>query len=189
VPPPTLPLIVSAPPAPAEEPPLEADTAVEIDDEEKEEEPPKPAHAPGPGALLSAAAAVLGRSESEVRARLGPVLPVYVRALTGGTFTNARAVGSDWVLRGAARDEQPFAALPERERDLVTLAVQLALLEALATDRRVPLLVGADLPARGDAEKRALARALRRLSSVVQVVQVTTDATPWAEHATKSIPV
>jgi hypothetical protein len=69
----------------------------------------------------------------------------------------------------------------------VLLAVQLALLEALATDRRVPLLVGPDLPARGDAEKRALARALRRLASVVQVVQLSGDDGPWAEHATKSI--
>jgi hypothetical protein len=53
----------------------------------------------------------------------------------------------------------------------------------------VPLLVGPDLPARGDTEQRALARALRRLSSVVQVVQIATDDAPWSEHATKSIPV
>jgi hypothetical protein len=144
---------------------------------------------PGPGTLLAASAHVLGRSEAEVRARLGPVLPVYVRALTAGAFTNARASGSDWVLRGAARDEQPFAALPDRERELVMLAVQLALLEALASDRRVPLLVGPDLPARGDGEKRALARALRRLSSVVQVVQLAGDDGPWSEHATKTVTV
>ncbi len=66
------------------------------------------------------------------------------------------------------------------------LAVQLALLEALAADRRVPLLVGPDLPARGEAEQRALARAFKRLASVVQVIQFATSSAPFAEHAGKS---
>lgn len=169
---------------------VEADTAVELD--EKPDEDPEPerdaaAAAPGPEALVAAASRVLGRSESEVRARLGPVLPVYLRALSAGTFTNARAADTGiWMLRGAGREEQPFSALPERERELVRLAVQLSLLESLATDRRVPLLVGPDLPARDDNERRALARAFKRLASVVQVIQVVTVSEPWAEHAGKS---
>jgi hypothetical protein len=156
-------------------------------DEKPDEEPEPTATELGPEALVEATSRVLGRSEAEIRARLGPVLPVYLRALSTGTFTNARASdGGGWLLRGAARDEQPFAELPERERELVRLAVQLALLEALAGDRRVPLLVGPDLPARGEAEQRALARAFKRLASVVQVVQVVTASEPWAEHAGKS---
>ncbi len=166
--------------------PAEADTAVDLD--EKPDEEPEPADdVSGPELLVAAAARVLGRSDSEVRARLGPVLPVYLRALSGGAFTNGRAAdGGAWLLRGAGREEQAFASLPDRERALVRLAVQLALLEALAGDRRVPLLVGPDLPARGEAEQRALARAFKRLSSVVQVIQVATSSEPWAEHAGKS---
>ena len=100
---------------------------------------------------------------------------------------NARA-GEEgaWLLRGAGREEQAFSALPARERELVRLAVQLALLEALAGDRRVPLLVGPDLPVRGEAEQRALARAFKRLASVVQVIQFATQSAPFAEHAGKS---
>jgi len=44
----------------------------------------------------------------------------------------------------------------------------------------------ARLPARGEAEQRALARAFKRLASVVQVIQVVTTSAPWAEHAAKS---
>ena len=170
-----------------ERPPTDADdTAVDLF--EKPDEEPEPAsEEPGPEALIAATARVLGRSEAEVRGRLGPVLPVYLRALSIGTFTHARAAeGGSWLLRGAAREEQPFAELPERERELVRLAVQLALLEGFASDRRVPLLVGPDLPARGDGEQRALARAFKRLASVVQVIQVVTASEPWAEHAGKS---
>jgi hypothetical protein len=166
--------------------PTDADTAVDLF--EKPDEDPEPASEQlGPEALVAAAARVLGRGDAEVRARLGPVLPVYLRALSMGTFTNARAAdGGSWLLRGAVREEQPFSELPARERELVRLAVQLALLEALASDRRVPLLVGPHLPARGEAEQRALARAFKRLASVVQVVQVVTESAPWAEHAGKS---
>lgn len=180
-------LPVARPSAPAEEfMPTEADTAVDL--VEKPDEEPEPfADEIGPELLVEATARVLGRSEAEVRARLGPVLPVYLRALSTGVFTNARATdGGGWLLRGAAREEQPFAELPDRERELVRLAVQLALLEALAGDRRVPLLIGPDLPARGEAEQRALARAFKRLASVVQVVQFATASAPWAEHAGKS---
>ena len=111
----------------------------------------------GLGALVEASARLLGRSEAEIRARAAPALSVYLRALTSGTFTSARrADDGGWVFRGASREEQTFVALPDRERGLVSLALQLALLEALAGERRVPLLVGPDLPTRGDSEARAL---------------------------------
>jgi hypothetical protein len=172
-----------------------ADTAVALEEkEEPEEETPREAQAAvdergtGPGALIEATARLLGRSEAEIRARVAPALPVYLRALTSGSFTNARrADDGAWVFRGAARDEQYFGALPERERALVCLALQLALLESLAGERRVPFLVGPDLPIRSDAEARALARALKRLSAVVQVVQAHADERPFAEHAAKSL--
>ena len=168
------------------------------DSEEGEETPRDPLPAPVPAEpprrpveptlWIEAAARVVGRSEGDVRARFAPAVSVYLRALSGGTFTSVRR-GEDgaWVLRGAARDEQPFSALPDREQALVCLVFQLALLEALASERRVPLLVGPDLPIRGDAEARALGRALKRLSAVVQVVQATAGDAPFAEHAAKCL--
>lgn len=173
----------AAAPAPA---PLDADTAVDLF-EKPDEEPEPVSESVGPEGLLAAAARLLDRSEAELRARLGPVLPVYLRALSMGVFASARVgEGGGWILRGADRDEQPFTALPDRERELVRLAVQLALLEALAADRRVPLLVGPDLPVRGHAEQRALARAFKRLASVVQVIQIVATSEPWTEQAGKS---
>ncbi|MFI5314373.1 MAG: hypothetical protein ACHQ6T_01620 [Myxococcota bacterium] len=173
------------------------DTAVELDEKEEaaEDTPRDPvrddeADQAGPGALVEAAARLLGRSETEIRARLAPALPVYLRALTAGTFTNARrADDGGWVLRGAARAEQPVSARPDRQRARVCLALQLALLEALAGERRVPLLVGPQLPIRTDSEARAVGRALKRLSAVVQVVQACSGDSPFAEHAGKCLSI
>jgi hypothetical protein len=189
----------SLPPAPPAPP---AVTASEVEEEETPVDPPSPEPpppappaaesapaGPNPNALLDAAVRVIGRPEIDVRARMAPALPVYLRALTGGSFTNARrSDDGQWLLRGAARDEQPFERLPPRERALVCLALQLALLESLAAERRVPLLVGPDLPIGPDAETgRALARAFKRLSAVVQVVQACVDDKLFAEHAGKCL--
>ena len=186
------------PPLPPGDPsPAAADTAVELEEKEDSlaDTPREPLPlerservALGPNALVEATARLLGRSEAEIRARVAPALSVYLRALTSGTFTSARRVDDGgWVFRGASRDEQPFAALPDREGGLVCLALQLALLEALAAERRVPLLLGPDLPIRGDSEARALGRALKRLSAVVQVVHACAGDAPFGEHAGKSL--
>ena len=198
IPLPELPPELRAPPELPPEP-GPADTAVDLDEPEHddpladpgEETPREPLALPpspnaGPSAMVEAAARVLGRREAEVRARLAPVLPVYLRALTAGAFTNARR-GDDggWVLRGSARDEQPWSALPEGEQALICLALQLALLEAHAGERRVPFLVGPELPLRSENDARAFARALKRLSAVVQVVQAVAGEWPASEHAGK----
>ncbi len=174
--------------------PSPADTAVDFDEKEEPAEdtphdplPPRAAGV-GPHALVESAARLLGRSEAEIRARVAPALSVYLRALTSGTFVNARgSEDGSWVFRGAARDEQPYSSLPDRERALVCLALQLALLEALAGERRVPILLGPDLPVQSDSEARALGRALKRLSAVVQVVHACAGETPFGEHAGKSL--
>ena len=191
IPMPDLPPLLPIEPAPPEpEPPLESHAPPEAEEETPREPLGDLVERPssGPAALIEAVSRLLGRSEAEIRARVAPALSVYLRALTGGTFTNARrADDGGWVFRGASREEQPYLALPDRERVLVCLALQLALLEALSGERRVPLLVGPELPLRGEAELRAFARALKRLSAVIQVVQACTDDAPYAEHAAKCL--
>jgi hypothetical protein len=185
-----MPELPSLPPTPIAPPESEAAAPPAPEDDPGEATPLEPVapRAFGPGALVEAAARLLGRSEAEIRARVAPALTVYLRALTAGTFTAARrADDGSWVFRGSARDEQPFAALPDRERALVCLALQLALLEALSGERRVPLLVGPELPVRGDVEARALGRALKRLSAVIQVVHACAGDAPLAEHAAKCL--
>ncbi|HTO06333.1 MAG TPA: hypothetical protein VMR86_04680 [Myxococcota bacterium] len=189
IPMPELPPLPAAPPSAAAEP--EVPHPLPFEDDPGEATPLEPVTVPrpsGPGALVESAARLLGRSEAEIRARVAPALTVYLRALTAGTFTAARrADDGSWVFRGAARDEQPYLALPDRERALVCLALQLALLEALSGERRVPLLLGPELPIRGEVEARALGRALKRLSAVIQVVHASAGDAPFAEHAAKCL--
>ena len=189
IPMPELPPVPPAPIAPPESEAAPVPLPLEDDPGEKTPfESVVPPRSLGPGALVESVSRLLGRSEAEIRARVAPGLTVYLRALTGGTFTAARrADDGSWVFRGAARDEQPFSALPDRERALVCLALQLALLEALSGERRVPLLVGPQLPVRGDVEARALGRALKRLSAVIQVVHACAGEAPFAEHAAKCL--
>ena len=76
-------------------------------------------------------------------------------------------------MRAASAPDGASALRAVREANLAGQPFDLAIL-----DMQMPGMDGL-----------ALARALRRLSSVVQVVQITADEAPWSEHATKVIPV
>jgi hypothetical protein len=145
---------------------------------------------PDPELLLRAAERASGRPAADIRERLAPSLPLYLRLLSDAHYTQMRR-GDDfrWYVR---RDDQgelrALDDLADAELAQVTLAFRLAILEGLAPTLRLPLLLG---PQPGSDAKSAvaLARALRRLSGVIQVVQVVSDADVGLEHAARVIEV
>ncbi len=150
-----------------------------------------PARAPLPAAepddLVAAAGRCTGLGEAEVRGRLGGSLPLYLRALTDGRYTHARhRPGEGWLLRGPGSEAEAWASIPATLRESVALAFQLALLERLGDDRRVPLIVGPDAAAT-PARARVLARVLGRLASVIQVLRVGAPDPAWAAHADRTL--
>lgn len=139
--------------------------------------------APAPdvlASLIETAARVRGIDSEVVRERLAPVLPVYLRALSGGSQARARwERGAGWqICPASGAPARRLDALAPADRARVELAFRLALLESLAPQLRVPLLVGPDA-----AQGPALARSLRRLGSVGQVIHVCTDEDDASAHA------
>jgi hypothetical protein len=66
---------------------------------------------------------------------------------------------------------------------VVAVALRCALVEALAPHDPTPLLVGPTWGALDGGARDAVARALRRLGSVVQVLHVDGAEQPWSERA------
>jgi hypothetical protein len=126
--------------------------------------------------LVDAVARWTRRSPEELWAEIRTSLPLYLPALTGGRQGHPEAEGSELTRPGGLRD------LPERERQHAEAAFQLALFERLASLYKLPLLVGPLVRPQREAV-RGLARALARLASVAQVLQLSPEAEPWCEFS------
>jgi hypothetical protein len=150
---------------------------------------PPSADTSGPDEMTRAAALATGRTDAEIQERLGPTLPVYLPALSMGSFTKAhRSVLDGWLLSGESPGEVVcYEELPAPQQFAVHLAFRLAILEAIAPDLSVPLLVGPWLSLDVEEQKLALARALRRLGAAVQVIQIGVGEGAWCEHANRSL--
>ena len=105
-----------------------------------------------------------------------------------GRFTQARRSELDgWLLRMEPSEEViQITELDEAQRFSIELAFQLALLETIAPELPVPVLVSPTLPLRDDEEKLALARGLHRLGSAVQVIHVAVGGGAWMEQASRT---
>jgi hypothetical protein len=182
-------------PEPEPEPALVSDEADTPTESDLVDTPPTPTleipDAEQLEALFAAVGSESGKPEADVRALLGPVLPLYLRALTGAVYTRAWfQPGDGWFFRREGqRDRVPFQEAPETDRIRLALAFRIGLLEALAATVRLPLVCGpAVLEAGGEPsaeEDATFARALKRLSSLVQVIHCTADSAPWSEYASR----
>ena len=138
--------------------------------------------------MVRAAALASGRSEAEVFTRLTSIVPVYLRALSLGQFTQVERREFDgWLLRTQAAGETVrYQDLPDAQRFSVELGFRLSLLEIMAPALRVPLVLGPTLPVEQGEARVAMARALHRLSNAVQVIHIAVGGGPWLEHASCS---
>ncbi len=138
--------------------------------------------------MVRAAALASGRSEAEVFTRLTSIVPVYLRALSLGQFTQVeRREFEGWLLRTQAAGETVrYQDLPDAQRFSVELGFRLSLLEIMAPALRVPLVLGPTLPVEQGEARVAMARALHRLSNAVQVIHIAVGGGPWLEHASCS---
>jgi hypothetical protein len=138
-----------------------------------------------PERLIGYASSWCGRGPQELRTLARLRLTPYLRSLLGRVYERLDySPAEGWTLhrRGEARaiglDE-----LTPKQRFLVSVALRLALIEALAETHRAPLLIGPALPPLEDAERLSLARALKRIGSLTQVLQIATENDPWLERA------
>jgi hypothetical protein len=121
-----------------------------------------------------------GIRPDELHDLVAPVLPLYLRTLTGGFLRDARyEPGTGWRLRDENGAEVGIEGLPP----VVGITFRCALVEALAGVESATFFVGPSLDEFDARSREAIARAFRRLGSIVQVVQLTREEDPWARRA------
>jgi hypothetical protein len=127
--------------------------------------------------------------EEQAKAALGPILSMYLRAITAGAYTAARRRQAEgWVFRvGETSSVATWAEIPPAVQPAILLAFQLALLEGMAPKQRPFLLVGPELPALGADGERALARAFARLGRLGQVIHVSSEPGEGRERAARVV--
>lgn len=133
---------------------------------------PVPVEDPSPG-LLSAAADLFNSDVPTVASAVKDRCTQYLAALCDRRYS---AVTFD--LHGAARltgstGPVDASALPPKDADLFFLALRLTLVEKLSARAKVPLLIGDSLGALDDAKVPLLARMLKHLGTLTQVLHVT----------------
>jgi hypothetical protein len=129
---------------------------------------------------ISSAAERSGLGLDRLHELLAPLLPLYLRTLSGGFLREARHVpDSGWRLLDENGAEVGIEGLPP----VVGIAVRCALVEALARIETACLVVGPALDGLDLRSRDAVSRAFRRLGSMVQVVHVSLHSEPWASRA------
>ena len=137
--------------------------------------------------LLAAAQRMSNFGRLGLENRLVATAQVYIRAFTGNAFSGLRRDGVEWfLLRKENSDAQALSEIEPVDLREIGAALQLSLVEALASEQRMPLFVGPQFDSAADEFKSTLARALRRLASGVQVLHCTSLEQPWSEFANAS---
>jgi hypothetical protein len=142
----------------------------------------EPAPAPGPEFAIDMGrgAERSGMRSEELHDLVAPVLPLYLRTLTGGFLRDAHyEPETGWRLRDENGAEVGIEGLPP----VVGITFRCALVEALAAVESATFFVGPSLDEFDARSRESIARAFRRLGSIVQVVQLTREQEPWARRA------
>jgi hypothetical protein len=141
-----------------------------------------------PERLIGYASSWCGRGPQELRTLARLRLTPYLRSLLGRVYERLDyRVAEGWTLH--RRGESQAIGLDEitsKQRFLVCVALRLALIEALAETHRAPLVIGPVLPPLEEAERLSLARALKRIGTLTQVLQIATDNDPWCDRASNT---
>jgi hypothetical protein len=132
-----------------------------------------------PRHYVSQAAELLSLSVDELWSQMSPRLTAYLQALTDRRVVSGKP-DEKGILAFAAADGRSgaYMTLPPPLRDLVFVALRLALIERVAGYKRLPILID-DAFATLDPPKRALiAKMLKGIGTQTQVIHRVAEAPP-----------
>ena len=132
-----------------------------------------------PKLVIGRAAEILNAHPDELFQQVGPRLKAYLAALTDQRVsTAARDDKGLLVLAAADGRSGPYTSLPPPLRDLVYVALRLALLERVVTQKKMPVVID-DAFGALEASKRALvAKMLKGISGQGQIIHRVVEPPP-----------
>lgn len=132
-----------------------------------------------PKQLIDRAADLLNLGPEELWAQLQPRLLSYFAALTDRRVASASRESNGLLTLAAAGGRSgPYTSLPPPLRDLVYVALRLALLERVCGYKRLPVIVDDAFGTLEPAKRALVARMLKGISTQTQVLHRMTEAPP-----------
>jgi hypothetical protein len=132
-----------------------------------------------PKELVERAADLLQLSPADIWAQIAPRFGAYLAAFTDKRIVSGKPDGKGQLLLAAADGRGgAYQGLPQPLKDQAYLALRLSLLEKVAGEKKLPIIVD-DAFKTLDPPKRALAhKMLKAISGLTQVVHRTPEAPP-----------
>jgi hypothetical protein len=140
-----------------------------------------------PKLMLDRAAALLGVGDDELFEQVGPRLSAYLLALTDRRVAGAKRDGDGGLLLAATDGRSgPYAGLPMPLRDLVYTALRLALIERVASQKKLPVVVDDAFAALEPGKQQLVAKMLKGIAAQAQVIHRVAEA-PQAGPASQTV--
>ena len=132
-----------------------------------------------PQKLVDKAAELLNLSPDEVWEAIGARLSVYLSALTDKRIVSSNTDEKrHWVLSNADGRGGPYHGLPPPLKDLAYVALRLALLERVASYKRLPIVVDDAFSALEAAKRALVAKMLKGIAAQTQIIHRTGEPPP-----------
>jgi len=132
-----------------------------------------------PQNLVDKAAELLNLSADEVWEAIGQRLSAYLSALTDKRIVSGSTDEKrHWVLSNADGRGGPYHGLPPQLKDLAYAALRLALLERVASYKRLPVVVDDAFSALEPAKRALIAKMLKGIAAQTQIIHRTPEEPP-----------
>lgn len=132
-----------------------------------------------PKQLIDRAAELLSLGADELWAQLQPRLLSYLAALTDRRVATAARDANGLLILGAQGGRSgPYGSLPPPLRDLVYVALRLALLERVSGYKRLPIVVDDAFGTLEPVKRGLVAKMLKGISTQTQVIHRLTEPPP-----------
>ena len=132
-----------------------------------------------PKQLVGRAAEVLGTHPDELFQQIGPRLKAYLGALTDQRVSTAtRDAAGLLVLAAGDGRSGPYTSLPPPLRDLVYAALRLSLLERVATQKKMPVVIDDAFSALEPPKRALVAKMLKGISAHGQIIHRVIEPPP-----------
>jgi hypothetical protein len=132
-----------------------------------------------PQNLVEKGAELLNLAADEVWEAISPRLNAYLSALTDKRIVSSKTDEKrHWILANAEGKSGPYHGLPSLLKDLAYAALRLALLERVASYKRLPVVVDDSFSSLEPSKRALVAKMLKGISAQTQIIHRTAEEPP-----------
>jgi hypothetical protein len=142
-----------------------------------------------PGHLVDRASDLMSTAPEQTWESIAEHVAAHLAALTDGALVSGMPdEKGSWIVTGEDGSTTPYQGLPPTLKDLAYAALRLALVEAVAPYKRLPIVVDDAFSALDADKRKAIAKVLKGIAAQTQVIHRTAEAPPdgIADHVVQA---